>query len=655
MEMRKGTLGKPFETEIEALPSTYAWAISQPIDRLCKAVERLCVHPLLAVGSGGSFTVCHFATHLHGLFARQPTVSLTPLQAIDRRTPIAASGVLLPTAGGNNPDVIAAVRLLSEKEPKSLLILCGNPESRVASLASRYGLVDFIPFELPTGKDGFLATNSLLAFCVLLTRAYLVVSGHSPDLPKNYRDLLTDARVPSTATVSRRYAKILARNTLVVLHGPATAAAAIDVESKFTEAALGHVQICDFRQFAHGRHHWLAKRDDDTAILSLESLDDDAVAEQTLAILPKSVPTVRLRLPHRTWSADLSALCEGYYLVRAAGVQRNIDPGRPGVPSFGRKLYHANAFPMRRNASSMAAWQVRAIERKALEALDQLADYDRLSFWTDALDSVLHDVASTRFCGVVLDYDGTLCGEDQRFEPLPREVVSSLTTYLESHALLGIATGRGKSVRERLHEALPRKFWPQVTVGYYNGGQILPLNSDELPDGAERVNAELQPLADAIAADRLLAKGAVALRARQITLSAPLGVSLDALCEHAEALVNRVAPSGLRVMRSGHSVDIVPEAVSKLSVVERLVALAGTGNSNAVLRIGDRGRWPGNDAQLLASPYGFSVHEVSSDASTCWNIAPPGHRGWQATLWYLRNLRISKHRIRFRLPPSGRG
>lgn len=644
-------MGKPFDVEIEALPSTYAWAMRQPIDRLCRAVERLRSHPLLAVGSGGSFSVCHFATHLHGMLARQPAVSLTPLQAVDRRTPIATAGVLLPTAGGNNPDVVAAVRLLSEQEPQSLLILCGNAESRVASQAARYRMIDFISFELPTGKDGFLATNSLLAFCVLLTRAYLDVSGHSPDLPKNYRDLLTECRLASTNTwASRRYADILGRNTLVVLHGPATAAAAIDIESKFTEAALGHVQICDFRQFAHGRHHWLAKRHDETAILSLESQEDGPVAEQTLAILPKTVPTVRLRLPHRTWNADLSALCEGFYLVRAAGDQRGIDPGRPGVPSFGRKLYHANAFRIGRNAQSMAARQARAIERKAVETLDQLAADDRLTFWTRALDLVLRDLAATRFCGIVVDYDGTLCSEDQRFEPLPRDVVRSLISCLESGALLGIATGRGKSVRKCLHEALPRQFWPRVTVGYYNGGQILPLDSDELPDGTEHVIAELQPVADAIAADRLLAQGTVTLRSRQITLSALRGVPLDALCEHAEALVNRVAPRGLRVMRSGHSIDIVPDAVSKLSVVERLVEVAGASDSTAVLRIGDRGRWPGNDSQLLASPFGISVHEVSSDASSCWNIAPPGQRGWQATLWYLRQLRISKRGVRFRLP-----
>jgi fructoselysine-6-P-deglycase FrlB-like protein len=253
--------------------------------------------------------------------------------------------VLLPTAGGNNPDVVAAVRLLTEQEPQSVLILSGNANSRVGAQAARYKMVDFVAYEMPSGKDGFLATNSILAFCVLLARSYAQVSGQKLELPKDYRALLSERRLSTNWTVAqRRYSIILSRRTLLVLHGPSTTAAAIDIESKFTEAALGHVQTCDFRQFAHGRHHWLAKRAEDTAILTLESPDDEAVAAQTLELLPKSVPTSRIKLPNRGWTADLSAICEGFYLARMAGVREGIDPGRPGVPTFGRKLYHANAF-----------------------------------------------------------------------------------------------------------------------------------------------------------------------------------------------------------------------------------------------------------------------------------------------------------------------
>lgn len=50
-------LGRPFDDELQALPATYAWAMSQPIEVLLRAVERLFNSPLLAVGAGAPFSM----------------------------------------------------------------------------------------------------------------------------------------------------------------------------------------------------------------------------------------------------------------------------------------------------------------------------------------------------------------------------------------------------------------------------------------------------------------------------------------------------------------------------------------------------------------------------------------------------------------------
>ena len=64
-------------------------------------------------------------------------------------------------------------------------------------------------------------------------------------------------------------APIWTRPTTLVLHGPSTRIGAVDLESKFTEAALGHLQLADYRNFAHGRHNWLAKRGETSSVLFL--------------------------------------------------------------------------------------------------------------------------------------------------------------------------------------------------------------------------------------------------------------------------------------------------------------------------------------------------------------------------------------------------
>jgi hydroxymethylpyrimidine pyrophosphatase-like HAD family hydrolase len=381
----------------------------------------------------------------------------------------------------------------------------------------------------------------------------------------------------------------------------------------------------------------------------LETPEDELVASQTLKLLPATIPVKRVTSSRTGPTADLAAICEGFYIVEAAGNFQGIEPGRPGVPSFGRKLYHANAFRSIGGATDIPKWKVRAIERKASESIERLTSEKRLAFWLDSLEGVLHELTATRFCGLVVDYDGTLCSEDHRFDPLPKEMAAALTGLLKAGLVLGVATGRGKSVRERLREAIPKKYWSQISVGYYNGGQILSLQSDAAPDGTEHVVRELEPIAAALQADRVLAGGEITLRDRQIVVSKVPGLTIQTLCAYSESIANRISPSGVRVTRSGHSVDIVPQSVSKLAVVESVRALAGIANA-AVLRIGDRGLYPGNDSQLLASPHGLSAFEVSPDPTTCWNIARPGHRGEQATLDYLKRLKVAKKGIRFQLP-----
>ena len=53
---------------------------------------------------------------------------------------------------------------------------------------------------------------------------------------------------------------------------------------------------------------------------------------------------------------------------------------------------------------------------------------------------------------------------------------------------------------------------------------------------------------------------------------------------------------------------------SKLNLVEACNTLSSQrGFSNASLCIGDRGQWPGNDFELLSTPFSLSVDEISND------------------------------------------
>jgi fructoselysine-6-P-deglycase FrlB-like protein len=648
-------VGKPFAAELDSLPETFEWALQQPLDGIVRSIRALSSLPLIAAGSGGSYTVAHLACALHEFHTKRMAQAMTPFQLIASSADLRDLAVFIPTAGGKNPDVLGMFRHLVAEEPRSLMIWCATPESPLAAAASRYRFVDFNDFFIPCGRDGFLAVNSLLAFAVLLARSYAFAVGSDAGLPRSFDELIGDWSWSDSAAVDRRCMELWNRETLIVLHGPSTLPAAIDVESKLTEAALGSVQVADYRHFAHGRHHWIAKRGRDSSVLAMIGDDDRRIAESMLALLPPDIPIVRLDVPHSGWLAGISAMARGFFLSASAGRARGIDPGDPGVPAFGREIYHLNVYSQSPRDGDLLPDERLAIERKARARIAEVSRTGRLDDWREAYHSACSALSDTVYCGLAMDYDGTLCNEAERFGPLPEDMADEFLRLLEKQVFIGIATGRGKSVRLSLQKALPKELWKQVVIGYYNGAEVGMLDDDTCPDDTDAVGPELQEVADRLAEDPLITRLAgFTLRRRQITLVPADGVFPGPLWEYVHSLLLGLNGNGAVALRSGHSVDILAPQSSKLAVVEKVRQVAGDG-AGSVLRIGDRGRWPGNDFALLDSLHALSADEISPDPNGAWNLAPAGHRGSQATLGYLRRLRSTRGGLRLVPKPVKRG
>ena len=164
-------MARPYASEMARLAETFDWATRTDVDALRRAVGSAGFSPLRAIGSGGSLTAAHALAALHQQHTGRIAAVATPLEAVEE--PLDANVVhWLISAGGRNVDILAAVKALIFREPKQLAVLCSRESSPVADLCKGHPFVDLLPFPPPAGKDGFLATNSLLGFTTLLARAY---------------------------------------------------------------------------------------------------------------------------------------------------------------------------------------------------------------------------------------------------------------------------------------------------------------------------------------------------------------------------------------------------------------------------------------------------------------------------------------------------
>ncbi len=334
-------MGRPYQSELLRLASTYRQALDLDIAPLAEHFRSLRNCSLLAVGSGGSQTTAHLIAELHQVRFGQLAKAETPLLARSYLQRSQSSAIVLVSAAGRNPDILGVARAAVEAEPQSLIALCASRYSPLSQIVRAFNRGFSFEFELPAGSDGFLATNTLLALSTAAVRAY---GFGSNGLPGSIGTLFTSTGIEKTYHLSRVDKSFFSCPYLIVLYGPESRTAAFDLESKLVEAGLVSVLLSDYRNFAHGRHHWLAKNSR-TAIVALAAKDEAPLASHTLALLPAAVQKLFLSTETSAPASSLALQAAVFALVAEYGKARKIDPGRPGVPSFGRRVYHYNAFP----------------------------------------------------------------------------------------------------------------------------------------------------------------------------------------------------------------------------------------------------------------------------------------------------------------------
>jgi hydroxymethylpyrimidine pyrophosphatase-like HAD family hydrolase len=378
----------------------------------------------------------------------------------------------------------------------------------------------------------------------------------------------------------------------------------------------------------------MAKRGSSAAVLALAGRDYADLAERTLKALPEEVPVVRVDFGGDSDVAGLAGLVTALHVARGRGEAIGVDPGRPGIPEFGRKLFRL-APPRAAEMSNVVIER----KRRAVERARGFVDMARLD---QAYGVSRERLEQALIKGVVLDYDGTLCDARRRFEAMPEEMAQALERFIGLGLPLGVVTGRGKSVGAALRATLPTSVWERVRVGYYNGAECVPLADEDAPHAREP--GELtEKVARVLESEDLGWK--VEARAAQVTVTPVRRADMAKVVAEVAALIGGIG--GMRLVTSSHSVDVLTPGVSKTRMIDEMERAFGVSGDD-VLRIGDRGAAPGNDYELLQHPLGVSVDEVSADLQSCWRWSPAGYLGPRATLHYLSGLEGTSEGVRWR-------
>ncbi len=627
-------MGKPYQEELKEFNKIINWSKKQNIEEIkCFFEEVTC--PIYCIGSGGSLTVasltCQMLENI-GISSK----FITAFDFLSMPEAINKTKYILFSASGNNNDAIAVVKKLKGfLNNKKSLIVTQNPKSKIEKYLNHN--IKYLSYSIPTQKDGFLATNSLLATCIITYKVFKELGFYDINLKRiNYSNIKYDISLFK----SKKY--------ILAIYGKWGLPAAIDLESKLFESGIMSVQLTDYRNFAHGRHNWIDKNFDDTLVIFIETDEDKKLTKEILSLLPSNLSYIKLSESMSTPINGINLILKVMNIVYYMGVSKEIDPGRPNIPDYGSKIYNMNVMdfynsPLKTNNLKRKNL---AILRKSKYEHFNLIPEDIKKELTKSYKKFYEKLTTTKFKAILFDYDATLLSRYSRFDSIDLKIKDLLEKILKSGIKIAIVTGRGKSIHKDISSSISEKFHDQIFIGYYNGAIIKTL-SEGLPNKESIRDENIEKLNEILKKDVHLNKIAN-IDPNPIQTSIILSDIKyeDHLISILKELMFKNGIKGLKILKSSHSIDIIPSNVSKTKMYNFLNDKFNLENN--ILSIGDSGQWPGNDFELLTYSNSLSVDSVSSLYNTCWNIELDYNDSIEATKKYLKNLKLKNTYFMFK-------
>ena len=306
---------KPLLQELlKEVPSVLEYADNFDVNGLNKFLKEDSQKSLIVISSGSTSTARYMAV-LYGMHSAL-AMHVTPYMAnaLSDET-IKNSKILLITKSGADNDARYITERVLALNPTNFVVITSTREER-----NSYGKIkknyvrDMIVSKNPEHcfthnfdfKDGFIAVNSTIFTLALIYRAFnqsaKVLDTLKVDLnpQNNFTYCLNNDEVkdlyglPSLKRIKQ----------FVILYGNLTEPIAFDIESKFIEGGLISAQICDYRNFCHGRFTFISNHvrnankttiQSDTAIVLLSTPREKHIIEDLrLNVIPQQMPIVIL-------------------------------------------------------------------------------------------------------------------------------------------------------------------------------------------------------------------------------------------------------------------------------------------------------------------------------------------------------------------------
>ncbi len=257
-----------FEWRISHIPQILEWVENQDVERLSQFLVQSPNTPLYCFGSGGASSSLHYCALLYET-NRGMAKALTPLMmaSLSDET-LKNAKILLFSKSGSGVDESHIVNRAVKVNPNGVCAISrdnGEENYMIKTVINKTGTNNWFQFKWPDFEGGFISSVSPFAVMGLFYKAFT-----------NDSDFVSKLNIDLNPSSCFRY--ITKRGdrikepksnikTFIALYSGWSEPTAIDFESKMVESGIASVQLCDYRNFCHGRFIFLSNHFEDTAFV----------------------------------------------------------------------------------------------------------------------------------------------------------------------------------------------------------------------------------------------------------------------------------------------------------------------------------------------------------------------------------------------------
>ncbi len=339
-----------FSDCLSLISDALAWADAQDVKGLHQFFIEDASKPLYCFASGGSVSPMDYAALLYENQRGMAKV-LTPLSmASVSDDALQTAKILIMCSSGNGYDEKYVAKRASKINPKDTCAIVKNDGDDNAVLKYlKKADARWFAYDWFTQDKSFIATIDTICKFGLIYKAFSETNS-CPSCQLTI-DISTEHCFSYGPRVDGDVPQFKDIKNYVVLYNGWSRPVAVDFESKMVESGFASVQLCDYRNFCHGRFIFLSKHMEDSALVLFLTPNEQQFVKDLFwgvawrnktDIFPKNTPIIKVETEYDSSIASIDLLVKMYVLFDEIAKSFNDEPCSPKNPSKIDKRFPKN-------------------------------------------------------------------------------------------------------------------------------------------------------------------------------------------------------------------------------------------------------------------------------------------------------------------------